>query len=146
MLPIKRILHPTDFSPSSEHAFHLACSLARDHGSRLIVLHVEERPETVMGEFGMPPPVPVDVAQWRRKLEEIQAPPPIAMERQLNEGDPAGQILAAARDSECDLIAMGTHGHSELHDMLMGSVAEEVVRTAPCAVLTVKIPKVKTPA
>ena len=41
MLALKTILHPTDFSPRAEHAFHLACALARDHGSRLIVLHVQ---------------------------------------------------------------------------------------------------------
>jgi nucleotide-binding universal stress UspA family protein len=56
----------------------------------------------------------------------------------LAEGDPATAILRAARDNHCDLIVMGTHGRTGLRRLLMGSVAEQVVRKAPCLVLTVK--------
>jgi universal stress protein A len=142
MLHIGTILHPTDFSADSEHAFHLACSLARDHGGRIIVVHVTEPPETVMGEFGLVPTDPEeDVEDSQERLQQIQSPDPaVTIERELCEGDPSSQILAAARESRCDLIVMGTHGHSALREALMGSVAEEVVRHAACAVLTVKTP------
>ncbi len=143
MLALKTILHPTDFSPRAEHAFHLACALARDHGSRLIVLHVQAPAETIAGEFGTLPPVPgPTLAELQARLNQIRPPDAkIPIERQLVTGDPAEQIMAVARASGCDLIAMGTHGHRGLMRLLMGSVAEKVVRNAPCPVLTVKTPK-----
>jgi nucleotide-binding universal stress UspA family protein len=146
MLHIRTILHPTDFSSCSENAFHVACSLARDHGGRLIVMHVKSPPETIMGEFGMPPPTPEDdLDELQAQLEHICcAEPSVPVEWQLEEGSPALEILAVARDSGCDLIVMGTHGHGALHQAVLGSVAEEVVRNAPCSVLTVKMPVAET--
>jgi len=55
MLPVKTILHPTDFSETSAHAFPLACALARDHGARLVVLHVAPLPVFLFGEGVIPP-------------------------------------------------------------------------------------------
>jgi nucleotide-binding universal stress UspA family protein len=63
MFPLHVILHPTDFSPSSEQAFHLACSLARDHGARLIALHVLERPLIIQSGVMTPPPPPAPRAR-----------------------------------------------------------------------------------
>lgn len=140
MLPIKTILHPTDFSPSSQYAFQMACSLAHEHLGRLVIVHVERVPETVMGEFGLAPPVPIEVERWQKELDKIQPPSSIAVERRLLQGDPVVQILALARDCQADLIVMGTHGHSAMHGLLMGSVAEKVVRGAACPVLTLKVP------
>jgi nucleotide-binding universal stress UspA family protein len=62
------------------------------------------------------------------------------VEHWIFQGDPATEILAAAEKIKCDLIVMGTHGRTGLGRLLMGSVAEQVVRKAPCPVLTVKTP------
>jgi nucleotide-binding universal stress UspA family protein len=147
MLALKTILHPTDFSPQSEHAFHLACSLARDHGGRLLLLHVAPGREVVMGEFGMPPPATDETEAVKRRLQQIRPRgPALPIERMVVQGDPVDQILAAARESQCDLIVMGTHGRTGLRRLLMGSVAEQVTRNAACPVLTVKSDVAEAPA
>jgi nucleotide-binding universal stress UspA family protein len=140
MFPIRIILHPTDFSEPSAAAFALAGSLARDHGAHLIVVHVD------------PPPVGHDEIIARRQraeyekplwdlLNQLKAPDPqVTIEHQLIEGDAATEILRVARESHCDLIVMGTQGRTGLPRLVLGSVAEKVVRQAPCPVLTVKVP------
>lgn len=140
MLQLAAILHPTDFSPSSEHAFHLACSLARDHGARLIVLHVAIPP--VVGYGGtMTPPPEGDWEALEEQLRHVQTPDAtISVEHLLREGDPVAEILRVAEESKCDLIVMGTHGRRGAARLLMGSVAEHVVRKAACPVLVVKTP------
>lgn len=135
------ILHPTDFSEPARYAFELACSLARDHGARLVVLYVEP-PVVVYGEGGgllMRPEGYLEEQQ--QKLRQFRPQDPqIPVERCLVEGDPADEILAAARQGNCDLIVLGTHGRTGLARLLMGSVAEKVLRNASCPVLTVKTP------
>jgi nucleotide-binding universal stress UspA family protein len=145
MLPIKTILHPADFSSCSGYAFQLACSLARDYGARLIVLHVLERPVlTYGGVMTAPPPPPPPPSEDQRQsvqeqLQWIKPPDPaICVEHLLEEGDPATAILQVAQERGCDLIVMGSHGRTGLGRLLMGSVAEQVVRKASCPVLTVK--------
>ena len=145
MIPIKVILHPTDFSPRSEQALQLACALARDAGARLIVLHVLERPLIVYGGVALAPPAPrpseEERRQRREQLQQVRpADPAIAVEHRLEEGDPATAIVQVAQETGCDLIVMGTHGRTGLGRLLMGSVAEKVLRDAPCLVLTVKAP------
>lgn len=141
MLPIRKILHPTDFSDRSRPAFELACSLARDYGANLVVLHVADLP-LLMPMNGVLVPTPVDVAEAdREQLERIHADDPrVKLTRRLGEGNPADGILSAAADLPADLIVMGSHGRSGLTRVLVGSVAEEVMRKAPCPVLTVKAP------
>jgi nucleotide-binding universal stress UspA family protein len=149
MTQVRAILHPTDFSPRSEQAFQLACSLARDHGARLLVLHVLERPVFVYGGVLMAPPPPAaeEREAVRAKLHRIQAPDgAVRVEHLLEEGDPATGILQTAQERKCDLIVMGTHGRTGLGRALMGSVAEQVVRRAACPVLTVKAPLPRKPA
>jgi universal stress protein A len=140
MLHLGTILHPTDFSALSEHAFHLACSLARDHGGRLIILHVAEPPVVGYGDALTPPPQ----GDWKaieERLLQIRAPDArVAVKYRLVEGDPATEILREARESNCDLIVLGTHGRTGLAHLLMGSVAEKVVRKASCPVLVAKAP------
>lgn len=143
MLPIRIILHPTDFSSGSESAFQLACSLARDAGARLIVLHVLEVPVIVYSGVAMaaPPPLPTEEERQaaRERLHSLRPPDPaVAVDYRLEEGDPVTGIIAVAQEVTCDLIALGTHGKTGLLRLLMGSVAESVVRGAPCSVLTVK--------
>jgi len=143
MLAIKNILHPTDFSQPAASAFLLARSLAKDHGARIILLHVVETP--IVGPAGMvpfpPPAPPIDREGLRTQLEAIaSAYPELRIECRLAENQPASAILDVARESGCDVIVMGSHGRTGLSRLLMGSVAEQVVRRATCPVLTVKTP------
>jgi nucleotide-binding universal stress UspA family protein len=139
MLPIKRILHPTDFSDRSDNAFQVACALARDHNASLVVLHVVA-PQVLYSE-GFSSAEPATGKLPRMRLRSVQAyDPAVKLEHHLAEGNPAAEILRVARETGCDLIVLGTHGWSGLGRMLMGSVAEEVVRKAHCPVLTVKTP------
>jgi nucleotide-binding universal stress UspA family protein len=142
MLAIGTILHPTDFSDASGAAFRLACSLARDHDARLVVLHVGREPVIAPVEGA----VPTDPEQYHQELttalHHIRAEAPkVRLEHWLTfAADPAGEIVQVARQVEADLIVMGTHGRTGLRRLVMGSVAEQVVRRAPCPVVTLKTP------
>jgi nucleotide-binding universal stress UspA family protein len=144
MLPIKTILHATDFSERSNNAFRVACALARDYHARLILLHV--LPPAVVGyPDGIILAQPDDYrAEARAKLQNLQpGDPALVVERMLGDGDAATTIVDTARNKHCDLIVVGTHGWTGLTRLLMGSVAEVVVRQAACPVLTVKTPFVQ---
>lgn len=141
MLPIKIILHATDFSERSNYAFRVACALARGYQARLIVLHV--LPTPVVGyPDGIILTQPDEYqAEARARLQQmLPTDPSVPVERVLGDGDAAATIVDMARDRQCDLVVMGTHGWTGLTRLLMGSVAEAVVRRAPCPVLTVKTP------
>jgi universal stress protein A len=142
MLQITTILHPTDFSPRSEHAFHLACSLAKENGARLIVLHVAEPPVVAPDSAMMVPPLPGGPLEaLTDKLHSIQPPDPrIRIEYLLEKGNAADEILRVAQETRSELIVLGTHGRTGLSRLLMGSVAEQVIRKATCSVLVVKAP------
>jgi nucleotide-binding universal stress UspA family protein len=140
-MPAQRvILHPTDFSSPSTKAFDVAGAIARDRGARLIVLHVAARPLSTLGGTVAVPPAPAefDVTEAKAHLARFKAPAGVPMETQLEIGEPVETILNVARKSGCEMIVMGTHGRSGLGRMLMGSVAEQIVRRAPCPVLTLK--------
>jgi universal stress protein A len=144
MLVIQTILFPTDFSRQAESAFDVACALAREGRARVVVLHVERPPLTTLGGTGGVPPLPseYDLERAREHLYHIQAPEAgIAVEHRLEHGDPEAVILAVAEEIGADLIVMGTHGRTGLRRLLMGSVAEHIVRHAPCPVLTVRNPQ-----
>lgn len=141
MLPIHTILHPTDFSPRSQHAYWLSCALARDHGARIVLVHVLPPPIVVYGN-GIVPPMPEDnraLQEQRLKALQVQTAP-IQAEIRLVDGDSVTEIVRMAQETGSDLIVMGTHGWTGLSRLLMGSVAEGVVRKAPCPVLTIKAP------
>ncbi len=142
MLPFTNILFPTDFSERSVSAFHVACALARDHGAALTVLHVREVSPAVFAEFGaLPPPDTVSRTEVLEKLNEFEPPDgTVSVEYVVADGSAAEEIVNAAIDRHSDMIVMGTHGRSGLGRLVMGSVAEEVVRKAPCPVLTLKSP------
>jgi universal stress protein A len=140
MLNIKTILHPTDFSEASQAAFHLACSLARDHGSRLILLHVVMPPTVAYTEGVMLTTSDEIKEQLWDKLDEIVPDTELVVERHMMEGAPAEEIMRLAEETNTDLIVMGCHGRRGISRLLMGSVAEEVVRKGGCPVLTVKVP------
>jgi len=143
MLLLRTILHPTDFSPAAEEAFQLAGSLARDHGARLVVFHVN--PPVPAGELPVASELE-DAEEYNERLWEefhrLERLDPrfreLRMECKFINGDPAWEILRLAEEIDCDLIVMGTHGRTGLARLLMGSVAEKVLRKAPCPVLTMK--------
>jgi nucleotide-binding universal stress UspA family protein len=139
--PIRVIVHPTDFSECSEPALQVARRLAHDHKARLVILHVAP-PEIIIDGT---PAVAIDPLVYRIPLEEVCErvdgrdlkcrPDPW-----LGRGDPAAEILRRTRELQGDLIVLGTHGRSGLGRLLMGSVAESVLRGADCPVLTVRAP------
>lgn len=141
MLRFRTILHPTDFSERSQDAFELACVLTRDHGSRLVLLHVTDPP--TIAAYGQSV-VPLDSEKLRQeaeaRLDGLEVPhADVRAERRLVEGVPAAEVLRIAQEIEADVIVMGTHGRTGLKRLLMGSVAEQVVREANCPVLTVSV-------
>jgi nucleotide-binding universal stress UspA family protein len=137
-----RILVPTDFSAGSEAALEMATSLARDSGGSLILAHIEVIPLSAAGgEYLYAVPEP-PTEELLAKLNSIVLPDShVPAERRLLAGDPADAIIRLAKTEEVDMIVMGTHGRRGLTRLLMGSVAEAVVRAAPCPVLTVKQPQ-----
>jgi nucleotide-binding universal stress UspA family protein len=143
MLPFTTILHPTDFSKEAGHAFEVACALARDDRARLVVLHVERPPVATLGGIAGVPPLPPEYGRETllRELQRIQPTEcPLTVEHRLEYGEPADVILAMADELDAGLMVMGTHGRTGLRRLLLGSVAEKVVRAAPCPVLTVRVP------
>jgi nucleotide-binding universal stress UspA family protein len=145
MNTIQTILHPTDFSASADHAFRLACSLARDHEARLVVLHVVASSAPVaggmlVGSFSYDNLDDVDTELTDRLEAMRESHSDVPIEWRLSKGNVIDGILAAAEDVEAGLIVMGTHGRTGLTRILMGSIAESIVRKANCSVLTVKTP------
>jgi nucleotide-binding universal stress UspA family protein len=141
MLPINTILHPTDFTQISEGALQLACVLARDYHAELVIVHVATESVIVSYEAGVPPILEDHKADLNDMLARLDVPVHnIKVLRLLEEGEPAEEILRTACLCEADLIVMGTHGRRGLSRLLAGSVAERVVREAPCPVITVKMP------
>lgn len=137
----KRILFPTDFSRASQHALGCATSLARATGATLIIMHVEEPPMAYGGGdlyYGVDP---TDRETLRRSLAEVKPlDATVPSEHKLLIGDPATAIVETADAEGADLIVIGTHGRSGFTRLLMGSVAEAVVRHAKCPVLSVRQP------
>jgi nucleotide-binding universal stress UspA family protein len=140
MIDLRTILHPTDFSDRSTNALYMACALARDYSARLVVLHVGER--GVVYTDGYLPVTQEDIfAEDRHQLAQLEIPDnSIQVERRFEEGTPAQQILNVAAEVDADLIVMGTHGRTGLSRWLLGSVAEQVMRKAPCPVVTTTSP------
>jgi nucleotide-binding universal stress UspA family protein len=140
MMPVHTILHPTDFSEQSRCAFQLACSLARDCGAHLIVVHVMQPMAVFFGD-GLVPPHPdgyeEEIGSNLNRQHRAVGLPVVHL---LESGQPVEEVLRVAHESHVDLIVMGTHGRHGPRRMLMGNVAERVMRAAPCPVMTVKSP------
>jgi nucleotide-binding universal stress UspA family protein len=142
---IKRILVPVDFSAASRAALWRASELATALGASIELLHVLELPGAQLlaseGYVPLPPEYRHDVRRHaevhiKEWLATSSVPPTVHHE--LSEGKPFVEIIKYARDHAVDLIVMGTHGHGGMSHALLGSVTENVVRTAPCPVLTVR--------
>ncbi len=134
-----KILFPTDFSHTGDAALAMATSIARDHGAKLLIVHVQEPPAFYGGGemyYGMLDPTTDELIKL---LENVKPTDPnVQYEQRLLTGDPAGALIDFANSEKVDLIVLGTHGRSGLSRLLMGSVAEAVVRRAECPVLTFK--------
>jgi nucleotide-binding universal stress UspA family protein len=133
------ILHATDFSVDSDAALRLARQLAREHGARLFILHVERLDVLSYGTpaADVDPRVFMDALDNMRK--RVDGPDlKSRVETMLRRGFAPEGIIGAAEEIGCDLIVIGTHGRTGLSRLLMGSVAEHVLPKASCAVLIVK--------
>jgi len=130
MLPIKTILHPTDFSEFSDAAFHLACALARDHKGRVVLLHVVPPPQSHGEVVARRQDSGYHYDLWRM-LERLRPEDAaVSVERRLEDGLPAETIVNVAQEEGANLIVLGTHGRTGLGRLVLGSVAEHVVRQA----------------
>lgn len=145
MTDITRILVPTDFSVQADAALTYAIGLASKFGATVTLVHVFDDPFGAGGVYsGEYMPIPAEMrdemlADLRRRLAEAVARGGHSeVTTQLLVGPIAKTIVGAAREHGADLIVMGTHGRSAVAHLLLGSVAERVVRTAPCPVLTVR--------
>src|SRR5262245_30448983 len=149
MIDLHRILVPTDFSKHSQNALTYAVAFAEKFGAELYLLHVvQDLALFIPDAFAVAPPVapPVEqfVAAARSALDRVVQENQLGrftVHPEVREGTPFYEIIQFAQEQDVDLIVMGTHGHSGLAHVLMGSVAEKVVRKAPCPVLTVRHPE-----
>ena len=147
MGPFKNILHPTDFSSCAQAAMPIASALARDYRTTLILVHVRAESEVVMGEFGTLPPEPRE-SDEAVKLRMRQLVPPEfrgPVQLHVRRGDAANMILALAQEHDAGMIVLGTHGRSGIARLLVGSVAEAIMRGASCPVLAVKTARAPLP-
>jgi nucleotide-binding universal stress UspA family protein len=144
MSSIKKILVPTDFSPSSDRAMEHAVLMARAFQARILLIHVVEiftysvsDTLQVMDHSAALKAIAEPLLEnAREKIEKAG----LSIETVLLTGNPYREILDAARRSGVDMIVMGTHGRTGVEHFLMGSVAERVIRLAACPVMTVRLP------
>ena len=142
---LQRILLPTDFSNYSATATKYACELATRFDAELHLLHSLELRLTSTPDFGMGLALPAYINESRTAAEKSLAgvldpkwPAGRTVIQAMVEGSPKVEIVQYARKQNIDLIVLATHGRTGLPHVIMGSVAETVVRTAPCPVLTVR--------
>jgi nucleotide-binding universal stress UspA family protein len=145
---LKRLLVPTDFSDKSAVALTYGIALVQQFGASLHLLHVID---AIVGGETLPlQPGPredvgraIESTAWEdlRRVVPPDDQKRLRAELALGWGTPFVEIVRYARAHEIDLIAMGTHGRSGVKHLVMGSVAEHVVRSAPCPVLTVRHPE-----
>ena len=144
---IKTILVPVDFSSNSKRALDYAHTLATRLGASLHLVHVCEVPALTLGSMDA---YAIAYTNWSQQLgdeaerELVRMVPALAgvpVSTEVLFGSPARALVTAAAARKTDLIVMGTHGHGPLMHAVMGNVAERVVRTAPCPVLTVREPR-----
>ena len=144
MMKIRQILAPTDFSEFSKQAVARAYELAQTFGAKLVLLHVIEALPSYIG-FIPPGGAAMLLADLERQvhldlaevLPEAEAAE-VEVTHQVVVGSPSREIVQVAAAEKVDLIVIATHGRSGLSRLFMGSVAERVVRTAPCPVMTIR--------
>ena len=145
MNTFKLILCPVDFSGTSTHALETAIELAKQLNTKIHLLHVYQYPAFSMPEADLATPIDISIQddyikRLRKQLDDLcnkYSDSGIAIDSTLAEGVPYVEIVQAAKDINADLIVLGTHGRTGLSHMLLGSVAERVVRSSTVPVLSV---------
>lgn len=148
MITVHRILVPTDFSNHSVPAIRYAAGLAEKFGSELILLHIVQDLALVLPDAVMPVPVATpDIDGMMNSARKALAGlvddlgiGKLGPKLEVRIGSPASEIVAAATDLKADLLCLSTHGRTGLAHLLLGSVAERIIRHAPpsCPVLVVR--------
>jgi nucleotide-binding universal stress UspA family protein len=149
-MDIRHILAPMDFSDYSKDAIHYALELAQTFGAKLPLLHVVELPPYPIEGF-VPSTMGADLLNdlERQASAELAQVLPQAQEAKIEVtrsvviGSPFQKIIETAEAEHVDLIVMATHSRTGLSHLIIGSVAERAVRTAPCPVLTIRPPAEK---
>lgn len=149
MPAISRVLVPIDFSPSARAALEYATFLSGKFGAELTVLHVWEPPGYVGPDTLALLPVAAGQPGWETTRSEVlrevelflgkAEARPKGLTVRVEAGEPSDAILSAAAGGAADLIVMGTHGRTGLSRLLIGSVAEAVLRRSTCPVLTIRV-------
>lgn len=135
----KQILVPTDFSEFSVAALEQATLLAREHEASLLIMHVKPPPEhyTTAGLASVP--VAFDDELLAEELKDFRPnDPEVGYAQRMVVGETVAEIVALAEQENVEMIVMGTHGRTGIGHLLIGSIAEGVVRKAPCPVLTIR--------
>jgi len=144
MSRFQKILVPHDFSPSADAALATALDLAGPLGAAVHVVHVYHDPLHMYATYTIDPAEPevvkVPEAAMQRLAGELDRSRAagVACDGEVREGVPDEEIVKAAREQAADMIVMGTRGHTGLQHVVLGSVAERTLRTAPCPVLAVR--------
>jgi universal stress protein A len=152
MIEFRRILFPTDFSPYADEAKQYACDLVSQFQAELYLLHVIDDIYAEVPTFGMGLSFPGFVDNVPKHRAKLNAEATKLLSEQVGSefqesnrvitatrfGAPFHEIIKYAQEHSADMIVMGTHGRTGIRHMLIGSVAERVVRKAKCPVLTVR--------
>jgi len=143
---MKKILYATDYSEPSQYALHYAMSLARDCQAQLLIVHVSETECCPVGELydEENKPSPEELSRLKAVVPDDTDVPfehrvvcPLPSSATLH---PADEIVKLAKEEDVHAIVIGTHGRTGLSRLLAGSVAESVMRQAPCTVVTIRKP------
>lgn len=153
MKSFEKILVPVDFAAHSAEAVRTACDVALHYSASITLAHVHEPVDYALPE-GYVLYTPEQLIRLNAEFEsrlrgaqlDVEALGVSQVDSKLLSGSAAVEIVELARGGNFDLIVMGTHGRTGIRHVLMGSVAERVLRTAPCAVLTVKARQAKAAA
>jgi len=146
VINLKRILVPTDFSESANHALAYGISFAREYKTELVLLHVIETLSVGYASDLFPVPmaeVLEEIGSYARgeleKLVAMAAERGVTAQQVVAQGKPAAEVIRYAKEHAIDMIVLGTHGRGVLDHALFGSTTERVVRKAPCPVLTCRV-------
>ena len=143
-MQIHTMLLPTDFSPSAAHACHQGFALAAREQAQVVLLHVLGRSTLAFGDTPLPMRTQLEheiCAEAEQRLTVLAASQTVPVETLVVWGHPAVAICRIAHERQIDLIVMSTHGRIGLAHLFLGSVAERVVRHAPCSVLIIRAPQ-----
>ena len=149
MLPLKKILWPTDFSEASYKTLEIVRELAAKDSSEVWAIHVVQPVSVYSAELivSLPAYEQELIETTRAALEKVAAERRVnglTIHPVLKVGSPAAEIVRFADEEKIEIIAIATHGESAFHHFIFGSVAEKVIRLASCPVLVIRVPHHKT--